>query len=254
MNITFGICVGNDIQYLERVVESIYDQDWGIDDDFEIIFAGDTVPPRYEYGDDTFVLKDYEERKPMWITKKKNDIAKYSPYENVVLMHDYLALAPNWLETHKKIEDDWKILLCPVKNFEGTRHADWLVDPHLMNAVIQISPDYTKMLMDVAPHENGPQYVSGLPYNERNLSHIQYVSGGYVFLKKEVIKNVPMDEELIWGQAEDLEWSRRLRLNKIKFTFNPDTHIQILKPGKWHCYQMPDEFKEILKTYYGEYK
>jgi hypothetical protein len=38
-----------------------------------------------------------------------------------------------------------------------------------------------------------------------------YQSGGYMIVKKDFMLKVPMNENMVWGTAEDVEWSLRMR-------------------------------------------
>ncbi len=263
MKISFGICLGNnyDQVYVSNLLESIVKQDIPFDD-YEIILIGNlqsmgTSIIRDYVTLNTFYYSFDETINPGWITKKKNIIARVAKFENVCIIHDYLKLSPGWfygVEASTKLFPNWQVLINRVENLEGTRHADWIVNPRMMMNLIQIDPErYTKMLMKVAPHENGPQFVAGLPYSVNDLTHIQYVSGGFIFCKTDLLRKIPMNEHMIWGDppGEDVEWSERLNVNNIKFVFNPYSVTTIQKPNKWYLYQMPYEFMSELRKHYG---
>jgi hypothetical protein len=191
-----------------------------------------------------------------WITKKKNLIAQAAIYENVVIVHDYYDFEELWLAGFRKYDKNfpnWKILSNTILNYEGNRHSDWLVNQKYMDELISEYPEISDLLMRIAPNENGPRWVCGLPYDCDSLSHIQYISGGQIIAKKKVLLDCPLNEELVWGQAEDIDWSERLIKKGYNFKFNPFSFTLLQKPGKWHLNQMPDSvYQLLLKKYKNE--
>lgn len=151
-----------------------------------------------------------EEQKPGWTTRKKNILAQSAYYENVVLMHDYYVFDKDW---YKNMVDfskhiNWDICSCQQLLITGQRHfTDWVVwdDP--------IFPRY-----------------SALPYDEWTRIPFMYISGGFIQAKKHVLVDNPFDENLVHGQAEDVEWSLRVR-NKYRIVCNGGS---IVKHNKWH--------------------
>jgi hypothetical protein len=57
-----------------------------------------------------------------------------------------------------------------------------------------------------------------------------YQSGGYMLVKKQLMIDNPFNEELTWGQADDVEWSLRVR-DKYKWICNGDA---VVKHNKKH--------------------
>lgn len=254
MKISFGIVYGPEcnIDHLKNLVYSIQDQQWESDDEYEIILCGGILTnlnlSNYEK---CFHLFFPENAKTGWITKKKNLIVKEAKFENIVLLHDYYLLDDFWFKGFKYFDElntEWKVIVNAIINVEGNRHSDWLINQKYMDILLIKCPELSDELMKIAPNENGPRWVCGLPYTE-NLSKIQYISGGMIVAKKEVLKNIPLNEELTWGQAEDIEWSERLS-TKYGLTFNPYSSCSLQKPGKWHVYEMADNVVNKLKEIY----
>ena len=46
--------------------------------------------------------------------------------------------------------------------------------------------------------------------------------------KKDVMTEFPLNERLLWGQSEDVEWSLRIR-EKYDFSMNKHSSVQLLK-------------------------
>ena len=184
MNFTFGITTDyKNMDQLNEVFKSI--QDLNIPD-YEILCIGgekkeDTDNVKYIYFD--------ESQKEGWITKKKNILAQSAKYENVVLMHDYYVFDKNWYKNFLEFGNNWDVASCQQLLITGKRHfTDW---------VIWDSPMY-------------PRY-SALPYDEWTMTNCMYQSGGFMIVKKALVEKLPFNEDLVHNQAEDVEWSLRMR-------------------------------------------
>ena len=84
-----------------------------------------------------------------------------------------------------------------------------------------------------------------LPYDVSNLSKYMYISGAYWVAKKYVMEEFPLNENLVWGESEDVEWSKRIR-EVYKFSFNKysKTFLQKIKNP---------QFKKISKKQLKKY-
>lgn len=252
MNVSFGICLSSDynLDWVQKLIDSIKKQNI---EEYEILFIGNYKKDLNLEGINNVTFIDFDESvKRAWITRKKNLLVKYSRYDIVCLLHDYYILGNNWYDglnhyTHRN--PDWNILANRVHRFEGDRHADWLVNQKYMDAVLQKHPELRQELMSIAPYENnGPRWVCALPYDEKDLSHIQYISGGYILAKKKVFEDIPFDERFGWGEAaEDIIWSEEAIDNGYRFNFNPFSDVSLQKPAKWLVYQMNDKCVNYLK-------
>jgi hypothetical protein len=247
--ITFGICVVDKLQAL-GAIDSIIGMQF-MPEDYEIIVIGDKdVLPNLEY---VKRIEFDETVKKGWITRKKNIIVENARFDYVCLIHDYYRFDYRWyveaVEAYRKnmIID---VLQAKIYTKEGHRHSDWIVNPRHMDKYLEQYPHHASFLMRVAPHENGPRYVCGLPYNTTGLEHIQYISGGYIFARKNVLQHAPMNEEMVWGDAEDLEWSERVISLGYKFRMEEGMMMRLAKPNKWRVYEMPPESVDALKRIY----
>lgn len=258
MAVTFGICAGpnGNIDYLKNLIYSIEDQELTAGDfhfnDYEIIVCGN-VDPINQIEGVTYLPFD-ENIKPGWITRKKNLITQSAKHDNIVLIHDYYMLDELWwkgFQYYNFKNPNWQILMNTVWTFEGTRSPDWLVNQKYMDKVLEKYPALAEKLVDIAPNENGPRWVCGLAYETNDLNHIQYVAGGYIVAKKSVFLDCPLDENLKWGDGEDIAWSEKLIEKGYKFDFNPFCSVFIQKPNKWHLHQMSEECEKRLREMYG---
>lgn len=232
--ITFGICVGDDNRYLDNLLYSIDHQPWQVDDEYQIITLTN------------------EEVNGGWLPVKKNKIAKEAIYENLVLLHDYYMLDPDWLTffaAYDYMHPEWDVLCGPINTADGKRSADWLLNPNAIDAAIKVYPELADILMKAGPHENGPRYVSSLPYGVVDLHNLQYISGGYIVCKRHLLLRVPMDETMQPGSAEDVDWSERIISLGAKIKFNGWSGATIQKPNKWAVTVMPQAAIDIMRKF-----
>lgn len=256
MNITFAICVSPNanIDYLENLIYSIMDMLWDEDEAYEIICCGDFATS-YHFKSPTFTVIPFDESvRPGWITRKKNLMVQAAKYENIVIVHDYYLFDELFCRGMARFDFDnpeWKIMTNTIWTFEGERSADWLVNQRYMDRALEAFPHFAGELMAIAPNENGPRWVCGLPYNVSDLTHIQYISGAYIIAKKDVLLECPLNETIGWGDSEDIIWSQDVIQHGYKFHFNPLIAAFIQKPGKWHLYEMPEECVLSLRELFG---
>jgi hypothetical protein len=201
----FSFCITTDYknnQQLNEVTESIHDLNIP---EYEILIIGGK-----DFHTENRVTHLYfdESKKSGWITKKKNVLCQNAQYENIVLLHDYYLFDKDWYKSFLDFGDDWDICSNQQLLITGERHfTDWVTwdDP--------IFPRYTS-----------------LPYDEWSRTKHMYISGGYYLLKKRVALEEPLNEEMLWGSAEDVEWSLRVR-DKYVMKCNGNS---IVKHNKWH--------------------
>ena len=220
---TFGIVTapGND-HILSRCLKTIAD-DCAQHSDVEVIVIGKSAP---EIPDGLSVrIVEFQERVPNrslkhflkclrrvrlrdaftrtgWITRKKNLIAELASQHNLCIMHDYVGFMPGWFAGFDRHGDDWSVAVTKITNADGERHRDWMVW------------DYPEV---------GP---SLLPY-DRVCSYM-YISGAYFCVKRDFFLQNKLDERLFWGEAEDVEWSLRVR-EKTAFSINVHSEVRYLK-------------------------
>ena len=145
--------------------------------------------------------------KDMHITRKKNFITKSAKHDIIVYLHDYIVFDPNWFKGMQKFGWDWDIQMNIILNLNGDRYRDW-----------------TLWYEDVKD-KVGNKCL--LPYDV-NKSHLMYISGAYWIAKKRVMQEFPLNEDLVWGESEDVEWSKRIR-EKYNFTMNQHCTVRLLK-------------------------
>lgn len=178
------------------------------DDKYEVIIVGGNT----SYKDSLMTIVPFDEtQKPAWITKKKNLITEQAKYDNIVYLHDYVALGDGWYNGFLKFGNDFQACMTPIINADGSRFRDWTLWPDDLTHVL--GPWNSKYL---------------LPYVATHLSKYMYFSGAYWVAKKSLMQQFPLDETLSWGESEDVKWSKQVREHH-HFSINVQSHAQLLK-------------------------
>ena len=205
MKFTFGIVTSGLDDRIQLVINSI--EQLNIPE-YEVLIIGNSSVSR----DRTRIILFNENEKTSWITRKKNLITQNAKYENIVYSHDYIVYNLDWYNGWLKFGDDYEVCMNRILNADGTRYRDWCIWPHNNNFVDGLCARQRGCL---------------LPYDMNHLSKYLYFSGAYWVGKKDVMQEFPLNENLLWGQSEDVEWSMRIR-EKYDFSMNKNSSVQLM--------------------------
>jgi len=214
MNFTFAIITdGKQYERVEKIISSIVPQMLPHD---EILVVCEQMVAHT--GTKT-IISGTDKR--CWITRKKNLVAKYAENDNLVILHDYIFFDACWRNNWELFGDDWdyamNVIMC-----NGKRYRDWCAwdDP---------SHGYPWTCYDTwCPQGyifNGRPCI--VPY-EYTKTQYTYTSGAFFLVKKQMLLDNPLNESLVWGQGEDVEWSIRVR-EKYEYVMNPTSCVHLLK-------------------------
>lgn len=200
---------GKNKEGFDKFVLAAYEEFKGMDN-YEIVVVG---PPNLDLSyfekNIKFVLVPFYElniwKVPFAISKKKNFGVKHAEYDKVVVSHDYLYFHEGWKKGYDEF-GDFSVCTNVVLNQDGTRHMDWVVW------------DYPEVGIGL------------LPYSEE-CTQYQVIGGNYFVVKRDFFIENPMNENLRWGESEDIDWGFSIR-NKTKFRVNPKSKVQYLKYKK----------------------
>jgi hypothetical protein len=211
---TFGIVTDGSpeaVLRLERILGSIEAQGMR---SYEVLIVGNVEGLARRH---TRVLRFDESVKPGWITRKKNLITEQARFEHVVYCHDYLELEAGWYAGWRDFPD-FDACMNPLVNVDGTRYRDWSLfyDPSS-----QAARDYAGM----------ERLENLLPYGETSLSKLMYFSGAYWVARRSVMRELPLDERLTWGQGEDVIWSHQFRA-RHSFAINAASRVRLFGKKK----------------------
>lgn len=214
---SFGIVAGNDCTLLKSVIDSIRDEVKGFEN-YEILIVGDQNKILHFAAEDVRLIGFNESIKPGWITRKKNLIAQQSKFDKISMHHDYVSLMSGWYQNFAKFGDDWDVAMTRVENIDGSRFRDW-----------------------ISWYDDQSNIVQFIRYDDNSQTNRMYVSGSYFCVKKEFMLSYPFNENLAWGQGEDVEWSKSIR-NFWNYKINFYSKVKTLKmKDKWPPY---DPFEE----------
>jgi len=136
------------------------------------------------------------------ISYKKNHAAKQAKYNKLCIMHDYVGLEKGWLSGFNNFGNNWDVSMNIILNQDNTRYRDWC------------AWDYPGI---------GPGLLSYDHYIKE-----MYISGTYFCVKRKFFIENLLDENLFWGESEDVEWSLRIR-EKTQFKMNTKSKVKFLK-------------------------
>lgn len=207
MKFTFGIITaGTADESLNVVIDSIERLDIP---EYQILIVGNSLVQRKN----TSIIPFDESVVPAWITRKKNILTQNAKYENIVYSHDYVVFEEDWYEGYLQFGDNFKVCMNKFVNPNYSRFRDWVIWPHNDNHMDSIVLPNRECL---------------IPYDITHLSKYQYISGTYWVAKKDIMMEFPLDENLVWGQGEDVLWSKQIR-SKYDFSINPYSTVRSLK-------------------------
>jgi hypothetical protein len=237
MNFTFGIITNNNIVNLYKIIDSIELQNIP---NYEIIIVG--CNKNLKKKNCTCIHFD-ETIYPGWITKKKNILTHNAKYENVVYMHDYIVLDKNWYNGYLRYGNNFDIIINPIQNLDGSRFRDWVLNINFLHGMKLMNGKRTKPIIN-APDEwikENENVVNKYNININNQTHYLsydddgknwqkyiYISGSYWVAKKHVMEEFPLNENLLHGQGEDVDWIQSI-LDKYVINFNNVSICKLLK-------------------------
>lgn len=208
MKFSFGIITdGNNDDRVNNFISTVEKQNIK---DYEIIVVGPNIYNRKN----TISLIFDDSYKKNWITKKKNLITSLAKYDNIVYTHDYFELCDDWYEGQVKAGENFDVRMDKIVNIDESRFRDWMIWPHNDNEV-----------------DNFIGTDCLIPYDIAHLSNLMYISGAYFISKKKIMEEFPLDEDLVWGEGEDVAWSKQVR-KKYKFSMNTNSTVKVIKYGK----------------------
>lgn len=245
INFTFGINSDGSEDSCNFMRESIKSIEALKIPNYEIIIVGNADSMRNDFKN-IRVLNFNENQRPKWITKKKNMITDFAIYDRIVYIHDYIKFDLDWYEGFKKFGDNFKVCTTKIKTINGERFRDWTLFPwhHCYDH------DLAKEAKKLWEYSGIVNNECVLPYDELRLNKYQYLTGAYWVGEKSVMKEIPLDNNLLWDQGEDCDWSYRF-IKKYNFSMNPHSTIHFMKwkqealhPIKEECLKKCIEYVE----------
>ncbi len=235
IDFTFGIITdGKSDKFIDIIIDSIINNNIP---NYEIIIVGNScIMP----NDKTKIIPFDETTKTGWITKKKNIVILNAKYDNIVMLHDYVALQNNWYDGFLKYGNDFDWCVTKIVNSNGTRFRDYTLFPYKV--------DYLDI--NYSPGGDIDSYFDDnclLPYdfvNTIKTNKYMYISGAYYVIKKNIAIQNLLDENLVHNRGEDVEYSKRLHNNGVIIKCNSFSSAMLLK------YKDPIHWEKEINQYY----
>jgi hypothetical protein len=196
MGWSFGIFTdGVSCEYHQEIVSSIKKT---VSENYEIVFVTENRAFR---SSEKVLYVDVPCMNPISSLHctKKNFFSFHALYDNICMMHDYIKLDENFVQSFEQFGDDWDVCSIPLVLPDGNRWWDWRIEGH-------------------------PIYGSSLVSYDCPPSVYHFVTGNLFMVKRNFIMKYPMIDP--YGGSEDLGWSRsvnthwRYRLNKNTKAFS----------------------------------
>lgn len=202
---------------LEHIINSIFKDV----NNAEVIVVDEKTTTIYTNISTISLDKDFTS-KPSWITAKKNWGTQLASRENLVFLHDYIEIKEGFKDGMDEFGYDWDVSMCKIENVDGSRYMDNLAwdDP-------EFGPEWTMTEKWCKEGKRVHGRPSVVPHNYKKTQHI-YTPGYFWMAKKEFMKNNPLNEKLCHCDAEDVEWSYRVR-DKWNYKFNAFSTVRLLK-------------------------
>lgn len=121
-----------------------------------------------------------------WITRKKNLLVSAAARENVLIAHDRYVVPEDFYQRVADFGGDFGVIVPRQLTHTGVPVPDWVMVAEDLN---WSTPGWLEF-GDYHPHA--------------------FINGGVMIAKRNVLTRTPWSELLMWGQAEDVELSRRL--------------------------------------------
>ncbi len=121
-----------------------------------------------------------------WITHKKNALVARATRENILIAHDRYSAPDDFLSNMAAFGGDFGVVVPHQVTTEGFGLPDW----------VMLSDDL---------NWTTPGWMEFGDYHP-----FAYVNGGVIIAKTRLLASVRWSELLLWGQAEDVDLSRRL--------------------------------------------
>lgn len=125
----------------------------------------------------------------------RNRLAEQARYDRLVICDDDLVFHRDFFEGLCRFGDDYDVLSVRTLNPDGSRYWDWCTS-------------------------GGPEGHRLLDYAETS-DHV-YIGGCFCLLRAEVLDRVRWSDELRFYEAEDVDFSQRLKAEGFSIRFCPD--------------------------------
>jgi hypothetical protein len=190
----------------------------------EILLCG-RPDQEFLYWDHVRIIGEDIPAPPVWITRKKNQLAKEAKYENLCILHDRVFLPLNFLKAIHRFGDYFpfatfqSIWFDNLLNISPGRYSDLGT---FKSARSDISTLFSPLLFTEL-EELGFRYGNALRNDVNN-----FLTGSLYIVKRHLWLNTPQNEQLFWAEFEDIEQAYRCTQKGIPHRIIPGEFTQSL--------------------------
>ena len=164
----------------------------------EILVGG---VPRDEWSHIAFTMEMSDYARAGRLGAMRNLLCQMAFYDKLVVVDDDIMFDPGWyagmLRYESERSGEWQVLSCRILNPDGSRFWDWKTYFGGVNKLL----DYDK----TSPHVS--------------------ITGGLIIMRSWVFEQVQWDAERGFYQAEDVDFSDRLKRAFVDIAFNPYSQV-----------------------------
>ena len=167
------------------------------------------------------------------VSAKKNLIAKEAKFNNLIIFHDRIIFSDFFYRELAKLLSAYDVVCFPIFDIESKtrRLIDWV-------ALAWDTNDYKKSKSILLPYTYWSPEI--------------YLNGGLLCIKRHFYLDVLQNTNLHWGEMEDVDFSRRLFLKGLNFTFydKPIVYSTTVRFGR---VEKPNPLRFWLNFIFGPY-
>ncbi len=199
----------------------------------EILLCG-RPDKTFQYFDKVRIVGEDIPAPPVWITRKKNVLAREARFENLCILHDRVFLPLNFMEAVRKFGDYYpfaafqSLWFDDLLNLIPVRYSDYgcASESHMANAVIAAKGNKVSLFAaSLFPEIEKQNFKNGNPLRNHPGS---YLTGSLYITKRQVWLHTPQDEDLFWAEFEDIEHAKRCEQEGIPHRIIPGAFTQSL--------------------------
>jgi hypothetical protein len=220
---------GNNESRLQRLIDSVARQSIP---DVELLIVGPAPQLQLPEWARNVPFTPHPRDPRFEITAKKNLVIDEARHENLLILHDRYRLADDWYTCTRALRSGWEVMAIPAVS-EGQSQItldDW----------VEFLPQFAdgrelyrlSAYQDTYPADFRRLDHRTLPYDEYGES--MTLNGGAFAVKRSLLREVPLDPRLHWGEIEDGDWSERLVNHGAVISLAHDARVENL-PADVHA-------------------
>ncbi|WP_299734777.1 hypothetical protein [uncultured Endozoicomonas sp.] len=200
----------SEIIQLKHCIDSVFDSLKMSGYNFEILVCGPVGGEDDISKGKNIRYVTYDDKNQLFfIGRKKLHLVKEMHYENIAVLHTRIILSDF---SFKSIPDNFDVFSPKVVFRNKNRNFPYLDFNVTAGFEVGVFPKTMPLPIDYNRYDFLKLLKYGLPY----------IDGGLFFCKKSIYLKQPINLNLLWGEAEDVEWCARLYSNSVLVELLPE--------------------------------